>query len=170
MRRQLLLVLLLLVIGGCASGARKPEAGDTWQLAAEDLSGTFGAITVERGAIIPLPPGTDADIFVPGATRGILVHISYEPQRPSDVGYGSLDWESRGTSPGEPRIMGLVRGVDWGVDGTLPTQLPGSANSIGGWMVIPVTEADLGQPITLLYQPIIVDEPAPVAEIVVHAP
>ena len=61
-------LLLLLVIGGYTSGVTKPEAGVTWQLEAEDLSGTFGSITVERGAIIPLPPGTDAEIFFPGAS------------------------------------------------------------------------------------------------------
>ena len=45
-----------------------------------------------------------------------------------------------------------------------------------GWMVIPVTEAELGQPITLVYQPIIANagngeqNPEVVSEIVIYAP
>ena len=176
MRGGFLLVALALAVGGCVVTPVPPEVGDTWQIDAVDHSGTFGSITIERGEIIPLPPGTDADFFAPGASRGVLVQMSYEPERPSDAGYGSIDWEGRVAELGEPRIMGLVRGVDWPVFGTLPTQLPGSEGAIEGWMVIPVTEAELRQPITLVYQPIISDagngeqNPQVVSEVVVYAP
>ena len=176
MRGGLLLVALLLVVGGCSAKIAQPKVGDTWQIAAVDRSGAFGSITIQRGEVIPLPPGTDAEVFAPGANRAVLVHIAYEPERPSDSGFGSFDWDGRVAPPGASRIMGLVSGVDWPVDGTLPMQLPGSANAIAGWMVIPVTEAELGQPITLVYQPIIADggngesNPEVVSEIVVYAP
>jgi hypothetical protein len=153
-----------------------PEVGDTWQIEAVDRSGAFGSITIERGEVIRLPPDSDAETFVPGASRGVLVHMTYEPVRASDAGYGSIDWEGRVAEPGQPRIMGLIRGVDWPVFGTLPNRLPGSEGTIEGWMVIPVTEAELGQPITLVYQPVIADagngerNPEVVSEIAVYAP
>ncbi len=173
---RLLLVAVLLVIGGCADALVPPEVGDTWQIDAVDQSGTFGSITVERGEVIRLPPGTNAEAFAPGSSRGVLVHMTYEPARPSDAGYGSIDWDGHVAEPGQPRIMGLVHGVDWPVFGTLPNQLPGSEGTIEGWMVIPVSEAELGQPITLVYQPIIASagngerNPVAVSEIVVYAP
>ena len=80
-----------------------------------------------------------------GASHGVLVRMTYEPARPSDAGYGSIDWQGHVAEPGQPRIMDLVRSMDWPVVGTLPNQLPGSDSTIEGWMVIPVTEAELGQ-------------------------
>ena len=153
-----------------------PEVGDTWQIDAVDRSGTFGSITIERGEVIRLPPGNDAEAFAPGSSHGVLVRMTYEPARPSDAGYGSIDWEGHVAEPGQPRIMGLVQGMDWPVFGPLPNQLPGSDSTIEGWMVIPVTEAELGQPITLVYQPIIANagngeqNPEVVSEIVIYAP
>lgn len=176
MHRGLMICAVLLVVGGCGQTLVPPEVGDTWQIEAVDRSGAFGTITAERGEVIPLPPGTNAEAFAPGATRAVLVHIAYEPERPSDSGFGSFDWDGRVAPPGASRIMGLVSGVDWPVDGTLPMQLPGSANAIDGWLVIPATEAELGQPITLVYQPIIADggngesNPEVVNEIVIYAP
>jgi hypothetical protein len=175
MRGGSLLVALVLIVG-CTQELVPPEVGDTWQIDAVDRSGTFGSITIERGEVIRLPAGSDADIFLPGASHGVLVHMTYEPARPSDSGFGSFDWDGRVPPPGASRIMGLVSGVNWPVEGTLPTKLPGAADSIAGWMVIPVTEADLRQPITLVYQPIIADagngdrNPQVVTELVVHAP
>ena len=168
--RRLFIAGLLVFIGGCTATLDRPPVGDTWQIDGIDQSGVFGTITVERGEIIRLPPGANADAFAPGADRGILVRVSYEPDRPSDAGFGSLDWEGDVTGPGGPRIMGLAQGIDWPVNGTLPNQLPGSANSISGWLIIPVTEAELDQPVNLLYQPMLADEPESVAEIVIHAP
>lgn len=132
--------------------------------AAIDESGMFGSITVERGEVVSLPPG--AQVFYPGSTHGVLVHKAYEPVRPSDAGFGSVDWGSRPVS-----LRGLISDVDWAVEGRpLPNQLPGSDNAINGWLVTPATEADLRSPITLLYQPLITDEPEPLVEIIVYAP
>ena len=170
MRQALLLASLVVVASGCGGILDRPQVGDTWQIEGVDHSGVFGTITIERGEIIRLPPGANADTFAPGANRGILVRVSYEPDRPSDAGFGSLDWEGDPIGPERPRIMGLAQGIDWPVNGTLPNQLPGSANSISGWLIIPVTEAELDQPVNLLYQPMLTDEPESVAEIVIHAP
>lgn len=165
-----LLALLLVAVGGCGTNPEPPQALDTWQIDAVDQSGVFGTITVERDALIRLPPGSRVADHNPGAARGLLVLLTYQPDRASDSGFGAFDWDARGRAARVPGIAGLDSGANWPVDGTLPTRLPGSDRFIGGWMVIPVTEADLRQPITLLYVPIIADEPEAIAEIVVYAP
>ena len=174
--RRLPALLLSATIGitACAAGPDRPEVGETWQIEGVDSSGVFGTITVELGETIDVP----AAARVVAGARGILVHISYEPARANDSGYGAFDWMAR--LPNEetletipPRVFGLVSNAQWPVEPTLGTRLPGGADALAGWMVVAVTPDELEETILLRYQPLptrdLVD-PETVREIVIHAP
>lgn len=130
--------LTVLSASGCSTGPERPQAGDSWQIEAVDLSGANGTITVERGAIIAMPERVR---FIPDASQGILVHISYEPDRPNDAGYGAFDWGARLACEEDefesgmlPRVLPLLEAVDWPVEPFLGTKLPESADpSPAGW-------------------------------------
>jgi hypothetical protein len=172
--------LTVLFASGCSAAPERPQAGDSWQIEAVDLSGANGTITVERGAIIAMPERVR---FVPDASHGILVHISYAPDRPNDAGYGAFDWGARLAREEDefesgmlPRVLPLLEAVDWPVEPFLGTKLPESADPLAGWMVIAVSPDELAQEILLTYQPHLDRvqnggfEARPVTDILIHAP
>jgi hypothetical protein len=161
LRRITLLLVAAVAVVAAGCGTDGPGPGSTWTIDAVDRSGVFGSITITRGDIVDLPdPLGEA---VPGATRAMLVHVAYETDRGSDTGYGAVEW---GASVGDEeiseaaasfRIQHLVSQLDWPVEGALGTQLPGGREPLEGWIVIALSEDELRQPVTLRYQPLLVD-------------
>ena len=170
------LLAVLTIVAGCAN--QQPAPGSTWAIDAVDESGTFGTITIERGDVVALPGHMRG--AVPGATHGILVNVSYAPDRAGDNGYGMIDW---GAAVGDEevtvggasfRVFGLDSGVDWPVEGRLGMCLPGCAEPLAGWFLIAVNAAELDGRVTLRYQPLLVDmgnnasDNELVTEVVIH--
>jgi hypothetical protein len=153
------LALLAVLITACA--ARGPQPGATWTIDAVDRAGTYGTITITRGEVIELP--APALAAIPGATRGILVHVSYAPDRPNNTGMGPFDWgaavgdEEVDIAGARVRVLGLHTGADWPVEPTLGTKIAGSDDALEGWFAIAVSLDELAQPVTLRYQPLLVD-------------
>lgn len=172
--QRLGLGVTLIIATGCSVVPDRPAAGATWQIEAVDQAGAFGTITIERGEIIPVPPGSH-----PVATHGVLVHISYEPDRPSESGFGELDWGARlsreeNAADLPPRLMALVSDPGWPAE-PLGSKLPDVAEPLAGWIVVAVTELELAEEILLRYQPHIVPDgnglgAELVSEITIHVP
>jgi hypothetical protein len=174
------LVLLVALIAGCGAAPVPPQPGASWTIDAVDRAGEFGTITIERGEVIDLRGRMRQ--AVPGATRGILVHIGYTPTRASDTGFGAFDWGAAigdadiGVAEASLRRLALAGDVDWPVEPSLGTLLPGGADPLAGWLVIAVSPAELQGPITLRYQPLLevlgpnASDNRLVSEIVIHDP
>lgn len=172
---RLAIYLILVLAAGCSFGPDRPEVGDTWEIDGVDMTGVNGTITIERGEIIAMPM---AGPFVPPGSRAILIHISYEPARDSDTGYGPFDWGARPDDEEEgiglvPRVLPLVSEAEWPVEPHLGQMLPGSSDPLEGWVVVAVSPAQLAGEVYLVYQPFLANggtESKEITEILIHAP
>jgi hypothetical protein len=167
--------MVLVLAPGCSFGPDRPEVGDTWEIEGVDMAGGNGTITIERGEIIAMPI---AGPFVPPGSRAILVHISYEPARDSDTGYGPFDWGAR---PGDeeegiglvPRVLPLASEAEWPVEPHLGMKLPGTSDPVEGWVAVAVSPAQLADEIHLIYQPFLENggtEASEITEILIYTP
>ena len=154
-------LLALLLLAGCAAGpptlTQVPASEAAWELDAVDSAGPFGHITVDVGPVAPLPPAwVAAD---PARTHAQLVHVSYEIDRPGVEGYGSIDWRYSSAGDGGGILIfdepprEITAGMGVGVEESLPLRAPDSADDIEGWLMLTLGEANLAEPITLIYQP-----------------
>ena len=157
MRRGPLLLLSMTVLSACAAD---PEANDsllgmTWQMEAVDTNGVIGTVLIERGEIRQLP----AALVTDNRTHAILVEVTYDLDRPSADGHGSIDWrfEARG-DPNDPIIDEPQANLPGGGFGpmrpTLGVVAPGGTETVGpGWLTLAITRAHLANTITLTYRP-----------------
>ena len=172
---RLAIYLILVLAAGCSFGPDRPEVGDTWEIDGVDMTGVNGTITIERGEIIAMPM---AGPFVPPGSRAILIHISYEPARDSDTGYGPFDWGAaptmrRKASASCRACCRFVSEAEWPVEPHLGQMLPGSSDPLEGWVVVAVSPAQLAGEVYLVYQPFLENggtESKELTEILIHAP